>query len=51
MPMTVSGGILVAALALVVEILLAGLQRRLAPGPRRRRVLPGIDATIAPPPA
>lgn len=51
MPMTVSGGVLVAALALLVEVALAGLQRRLAPGPRRRRVLPGIDATLAPPPA
>jgi osmoprotectant transport system permease protein len=51
MPMTVSGGVLVAALALVVEVTLAGLQRRLAPGPRCRRVLPGIDATPAPPPA
>jgi osmoprotectant transport system permease protein len=51
MPMTVAGGVLVAALALLVELTLAGLQRRLTPGPRRRRVLPGIDATLAPPPA
>jgi osmoprotectant transport system permease protein len=48
--MTAAGGVLVAALALSVEISLAMLQRRLTPGPRRR-VLPGIDATAAPPPA
>jgi osmoprotectant transport system permease protein len=41
-PMTVSGGILVAALALAVEVVLAALQRRLTPGPRRRRSLPGL---------
>jgi osmoprotectant transport system permease protein len=51
MAMTVSGGVLVAALALVVEVALAGLQRRLTPGPRRRRVLVGLDATPAPPAA
>jgi osmoprotectant transport system permease protein len=51
--MTMAGGILVAALALVVEIVLAALQRRLTPGPRRRRVLPGpvLDAPAAAPPA
>ncbi|MDT7545056.1 MAG: osmoprotectant transport system permease protein [Actinomycetota bacterium] len=48
--MTAAGGVLVAALALSVEISLALLQRRLTPGPRRR-VLPGIDATAAAPPA
>jgi osmoprotectant transport system permease protein len=48
--MTAAGGVLVAALALSVEISLALLQRRLTPG-ARRRVLPGIDATAAPPPA
>jgi osmoprotectant transport system permease protein len=51
--MTMAGGVLVAALALVVEILLAALQRRLTPGPRRGRVLPGpvLDAPAAAPPA
>lgn len=47
--MTTAGGVLVAGLALTVEVALAGLQRRLTPGPRRR-VLPGLDATAAPPP-
>jgi osmoprotectant transport system permease protein len=49
--MTTAGGVLVAALALTVEIALAALQRRLTPGPRRRRVLPGLDATAVAPPA
>ena len=47
--MTTAGGVLVAALALVVEVALAGLQRRLTPGPRRRRVLPGLDPSLAVP--
>jgi osmoprotectant transport system permease protein len=35
--MTAAGGVLVAALALLVELLLGALQRRLTPGPTRRR--------------
>ena len=42
--MTTAGGVLVAALALTVELALAATQRRLTPGPRRHRVLPGLDA-------
>lgn len=38
--MTTAGGVLVAALALTVEVVLATLQRRLTPGPRGPRVLP-----------
>ena len=49
--MTTAGGVLVAALALIVELVLAAVQRRLTPGPRRRRVLPGHDATVVAPPA
>jgi osmoprotectant transport system permease protein len=49
--MTTAGGLLVAALALVVELSLAALQRRLTPGPRRRQVLPGLDVSLVPPPA
>jgi osmoprotectant transport system permease protein len=44
-PMTMAGGVLVAALALVVEVVLAALQRRLTPGPRRHRIVPGSGAT------
>jgi osmoprotectant transport system permease protein len=49
--MTAAGGVLVAALALIVELVLGGLQRRLTPGPRTRRVMPGPEATLAIPPA
>jgi osmoprotectant transport system permease protein len=49
--MTAAGGVLVATLALVVELTLAAVQRRLTPGTRRRRVLPGLDAALVPPPA
>jgi osmoprotectant transport system permease protein len=50
--MTAAGGVLVAALALVVEVSLAGLQRAVTPGPHRRaRPLVVADATLAPPPA
>jgi osmoprotectant transport system permease protein len=49
--MTTAGGVLVAALALLAELALAGLQRRLTPGPRRRRVLPGLDPTLVAPTA
>ena len=49
--MTAAGGVLVAALALTVELVLAGLQRRLTPGPHRRRVLPGPEGALAAPPA
>ena len=49
--MTTAGGVLVAALALVVELSLAAVQRRLTPGPRRRRVLPGLDPSLVTPPA
>jgi osmoprotectant transport system permease protein len=38
--MTTAGGVLVAALALLVEVVLAAVQRRLTPGPRSPRVLP-----------
>ena len=49
--MTTAGGVLVAALALVVELSLGAVQRRLTPGPRRRRVLPGLDPSLATPSA
>jgi osmoprotectant transport system permease protein len=49
--MTTAGGLLVAAFALTVEVLLAGLQRRVTPGPRRRRAVSGVDATLGLPPA
>jgi osmoprotectant transport system permease protein len=51
--MTAAGGVLVAALALVVEVVLALVQRRVTPGPARRRTAPLVlgDATLAPPPA
>ena len=49
--MTTAGGVLVAVLALLVELSLGALQRRLTPGPRRRRVLPGLDPSLAVPPA
>jgi osmoprotectant transport system permease protein len=51
--MTAAGGVLVAALALVVEVALAFLQRRLTPGPARQVARPLLvtDAAIAPPPA
>jgi osmoprotectant transport system permease protein len=42
--MTTAGGVLVAVLALTVELGLAGVQRRLTPGPRRQRARPGRDA-------
>jgi len=42
--MTAAGGVLVALLALVVELTLAFVQRRVTPGPVRRRVRP-----LAPP--
>lgn len=47
--MTTAGGILVALLALVVEVLLALAQRRVTPGPRRRRVRPGSIGPAAVP--
>ena len=48
--MTAAGGVLVAALALVVEVVLGGLQRRLTPGPRGhdRQPAVAVDATTAP---
>jgi osmoprotectant transport system permease protein len=51
--MTAAGGVLVAALALTVEVLLALLQRRVTPGAVRRQARPLVvlDATLAPPPA
>ena len=49
--MTTAGGVLVAALALLVELSLGALQRSLTPGPRRQRVLPGLDPSLAVPPA
>jgi osmoprotectant transport system permease protein len=49
--MTTAGGVLVAALALVVELALGLLQRRLTPGPRRRRVMPGLDPSLVSPSA
>ncbi|MDT7572430.1 MAG: osmoprotectant transport system permease protein [Actinomycetota bacterium] len=49
--MTTAGGVLVAALALLVELSLGALQRRLTPGPRRRRVLPGLDPSLVTPSA
>jgi osmoprotectant transport system permease protein len=49
--MTTAGGVLVAVLALTVELALAALQRRLTPGPRRRRVLPGLDPSLVSPAA
>ncbi|MCU1591250.1 MAG: putative transporter permease protein [Frankiales bacterium] len=49
--MTTAGGLLVAAFALTVEVLLAGLQRRVTPGSRRRRAVSGVDATLGLPPA
>jgi osmoprotectant transport system permease protein len=49
--MTMAGGVLVAGLALVVELALGALQRRLTPGPRRRRVLPGLDPSLVAPSA
>jgi osmoprotectant transport system permease protein len=44
--MTTAGGVLVAVLALIVEVSLAALQRRLTPGPRRSRVLPGLEPGV-----
>jgi osmoprotectant transport system permease protein len=49
--MTTAGGVLVAGLALVVELALGALQRRLTPGPRRRRVMPGLDPSLVAPSA
>lgn len=40
--MTAAGGVLVAALALVTEVSLGAVQRRVTPGPRRRRSLPVV---------
>lgn len=51
MPMTAAGGVLVAALALLVELVLGAVQRRATPGPRgRARRLPAVaaDATTGP---
>lgn len=45
--MTAAGGVLVAALALLVELALGALQRRVTPGSRRGAAA-GVDATIAP---
>lgn len=47
-PMTVAGGVLVGALALVTEVGLGAVQRRVTPGPRRRRGLPVVapDAQV-----
>jgi osmoprotectant transport system permease protein len=49
--MTAAGGVLVALLALVVELVLAFVQRRVTPGPARRRVRPLTppDTAVAPP--
>ncbi|MDT7538901.1 MAG: osmoprotectant transport system permease protein [Actinomycetota bacterium] len=49
--MTTAGGVLVAGLALIVEVTLGALQRRLTPGPRRRRVMPGLDPSLVSPSA
>ena len=51
--MTAAGGVLVAALALVVEVTLALVQRQVTPGPARRRVVPLSvpDAAVVPPSA
>jgi osmoprotectant transport system permease protein len=49
--MTAAGGVLVALLALVVELVLAFVQRRVTPGPARRRVRPLTppDTAVVPP--
>ena len=51
--MTAAGGVLVAALALVVEVALALVQRQVTPGPARRRALPLTvpDTAVVPPAA
>jgi osmoprotectant transport system permease protein len=51
--MTAAGGVLVAALALVVEVGLALVQRQVTPGPARRHVLPLTvpEPTVVPPAA
>jgi osmoprotectant transport system permease protein len=49
--MTTAGGVLVATLALIVEVALGAVQRRVTPGPRRRRVMPGLDPSLAAPSA
>lgn len=49
--MTTAGGVLVAALALVVELSLGALQRRVTPGPRRQRLVPGLDPGLVAPSA
>jgi osmoprotectant transport system permease protein len=47
--MAAAGGVLVAALALAVEVLLGAVQKRMTPGPQRsRRPAVGVDATSAP---
>lgn len=45
-PMYAAGGVLVAALALTVELVLGAVQKRVTPGPRRRRpaVATGVPA-------
>ena len=49
--MTVGGAVLVAGLALVVEVSLGMVQRRVTPGPARRRLPPvAVDALAAPQP-
>ena len=46
--MTAAGGVLVALLALVTELSLAAVQRRVTPGARRGRTPVGEDATAVP---
>jgi len=43
--MTTAGGVLVALLALTVEVALAGLQRRLTPGPRNQPLSDDVPAS------
>lgn len=46
--MTAAGGVLVALLALVVEVVLGALQKRVTPGPQRRGPASAVDAATAP---
>jgi len=46
--MTAAGGVLVAALALLVEVVLGAVQKRVTPGPRRRMPASAVDAAALP---
>ena len=46
MPMTAAGGVLVAVLALAVEVSLGAVQRLATPGRQRRSTLPGAAAPV-----